>query len=270
MRNKRFDFIHLPKEFHNQHQLCEFLLYQIEDFVINNKYNGLRLQKIQFDEEVKLLEGEHFLDYLLRTKNNDKHNEIITSHLLNSLIADICQFLQIALFSSLQQRLTVTFSLIRKPFVYDLLVILRLYLTDDFLEKFNNEDSFDTTELSQDDIKEIIKTSENLLLTKSIKASDVYDFIFNPSLPDSLVNMSNKALHPSTTRNKKNKTEIQNLNFVFSTKENIGTQWDYLYRRLPFLLLYLNEVLELIVFEHLNLDTEIYSERLSARADFLK
>ena len=158
----------------------------------------------------------------------------------------------------------------RKPFVYNLLLILRLYLTSDFLKRFNTEDCFDTTGLSQEDIKELLSASENLIFSKSIKASDVYDFIFNQALDDSLVNICNKALHPSTTRNKNNKSEIQNINFVFSTKDSIMSQWDYLYRRLPFLLLYLNEVLEVIMFDHLNLENKIYAQRLTERANFFK
>ena len=270
MRNERYDFIHLPKEFHRQHRSCEFLLYQIEDFVIADAYKDLKVQTLNFGKELELMDGEHILEYLIRTNNSDKHDEIITSQILNAVIADTCQFLQIALFSSLQQRLTVTFSLIRKPFVYNLLVILRLYLTSDFLDKFNKEDGFDTTGISQDDIIELLNVSESLLFSKTIKASDVYNFIFNPSLPDSLVNMSNKALHPSTTRNKNNKTEIQNINFVFSTKEGILQQWEYLYNRLTFLLLYLNEIYEAIIFSHLKLDKIIYTDRLTERVNFFK
>lgn len=270
MRNERYDFIHLPKEFHKLHQSCEFLLYQIEDFVLKEDYKGLRVQTIKFSEDPVFLDGEHILDYLLRTNKHDHHNEIITRNILGALIGDTCQFLQIALFASLQQRLTVTFSLIRKPFCYNLLVILRLYLTTDFLDRFNKEDGFDTTELSQEDIIELLNLSENMLYSKSIKASDIYNYIFNPKEIDSLVNISNKALHPSTTRNKSNRTEIQNINFVFSSKDSIITQWDYLYRRLPLLLLYLNEVLEFIMFDHLKLDNSLYAERLTERANHLK
>lgn len=271
MRNERYDFLHLPKEFHKQHKTCEFLLYQIEDFILKDNYKSLRVQTIQLKDEPELLEGEYILDYLFRTNKSDKHNEILTNNILNAVIADICQFLQIALFSSLQQRLTVTFSLIRKPFVYDLIIILRLYLTNDFLDRFNKEEGFDTTKLSEAEIIELINASESLLFTKSIRASNVYDFIFNGSLADSLINMSTKALHPSTTRkNKNNRTEIQNINFVFSTKESIKTQWDYLYRRLPFLLLYLNEVIESIVFDQIKSEDDSYSERLIERANYFK
>jgi len=270
MRNERYDFINLPQEFHLKHKSCEFLLYQIEDFITAETFKHLKLQTVEFDKDVELLHNENILDYLLRINKSEEHDEIITSNILHAVIADTCQFLQIALFASLQQRITVAFSLMRKPFVYNLLLILRLYLTSDFLKRFNTEDCFDTTGLSQEDIKELLSASENLIFSKSIKASDVYDFIFNQALDDSLVNISNKALHPSTTRNKNNKTEIQNINFVFSTKDSIMSQWDYLYRRLPFLLLYFNEVLEVIMFDHLNLENKIYDQRLTERANFFK
>jgi hypothetical protein len=270
MRNERFDFLYLPEKFQRHHKSCEFLLYQIEDFVVKDEYRKLRVQSLQFKEGPKFLEGEHILDYLLRSGEQDKHSEIITSNILNSLIADICQFIQIALFASLQKRLTVTFALIRKPFVYNLLVILRLYFTSDFLNRFNDEEKFDTAKLSEDDIKELLQVSEEVLYSKSIKAADIYDIVFNPASPDSIKNISNKALHPSTTQNKNNLTGIQNLNFVFSTEKSIETQWDYLYRKLPLLLLYLNEVLEFIVFDHLKVEDKIYSERLIERADFFK
>lgn len=270
MRNERYNFLHLPGEFHKQHKTCEFLLYQIEDFILKDEYKKLQTQTIDLESELDLSHGENILSYLSRKGKSKEHNEIVTSHVINALIADICQFLQIALFSSLQERLTVTFSLIRKPFVYDLIIILRLYLTEDFLEKFNTENYFDTAKLSKEELIELINASENMLFTKSIKASDVYDFIFEYSNSDSLINMSNKALHPSTTRNKNNKTEIQNINFVFSTKENHKSQWDYIYRRLPFLLLYLNEILECVIFNHLEIDDEIYIARLTERAKFLE
>jgi hypothetical protein len=270
MRNERFDFIYLPEKFQKRHKSCEFLLYQIEDFIVKDEYGKLRVQNLQFNEEPTFLEGEHILEYLIRAGEHDKHSQIITSNILNAIISDICQFLQIALFASLQKRLTVTFALIRKPFVYNLLVILRLYFTSDFLNRFNNEEKFDTAKLNEDDIQELLKISEEVLFSKSIKAADIYNIVFNPASPDSIKNMSNKALHPSTTQNKINLTEIQNLNFVFSTEKSIETQWDYLYRKLPLLLMYLNEVLEFIIFDHIKLDGKIYAERLAERADFFK
>lgn len=270
MRNERFDFLHLPEQYQKDHKICEFLLYQIEDFILKDEYKGLRVQEIKINEGDELPnDDENILDFLLRTNKNDKHDEIVTGNILNGLISDICQFLQIVLFSSMQSRLTVSFALIRKPFVYDLLIILRLYFTKDFLPKFNNDTSFDTTKLTEDDKILLLEMSEQVLISNSIKASDIYNFIFNQKLPDSIINLSNKALHPSTTRTENNSTAVQNLNFVFSTSNDKNAQWEYLYNRLPLLLLYLNEVLEFIVFDYLKLDNSIYAERLTERADYL-
>ena len=269
MRNERFDFLHLPEQYQKDHRNCEFLLYQIEDFVIKDEYKGLRVQEIKLNKGDELPnDEEHIFDFLVRTNKNDKHDEIITGNILNGLISNICHFLQIVLFSSMQMRLTVSFALIRKPFVYDLMIILRLYFTKDFLPKFNNDTSFDTTKLTEDDKVLLLEMSEQVLISNSIKASDVYNLIFNQKLPDSIINISNKALHPSTTRNHNNSTKVQNLNFIFSTLNDKNAQWEYLYSRLPLLLLYLNEVLEFVVVNHLKLDNSISAERLTERADF--
>ena len=270
MRNERYDFIYLPEKFQKEHKVCEFLLYQIEDFVSKDLYNGLRTQTIEFKEEPVFLNDEHILDYLTRIGEKEKHDEVITSHILHAVIADTCQFLQIALYASLQKRLTVALSLIRKPFVYNLIVILRLYFTTDFLDKFDNEENFDTAGLSTTDVQQLLKATEVVLISNTIKADVIYDIVFNRTSADSIVSMSNKALHPSTTQHRNNLTEIQNINFVFSTAESIETQWNYLYRKLPLLLLYLNEVLEFIIFDHLKLDDEEYTKRLIERAEFFK
>ena len=267
---KRVDYIYLPERFQNSHKACEFLLYQIESFLLNDSFKGLRVQTFQFAEEPAFLKEEHIFDYLKRTKQQNKLDEIITSNILNAIIADTCHFLQIALYASLQKRLSVAFSLLRKPFCYNLLVILRLYFTSDFLVKFNEDANFDTTGISQEDIQELLNFSENILLSKAIKAGDIYEIVFNPKNSDSIANISNKALHPSTTRNKNNQTEIQNLNFIFSTPEGIETQCDHIYRKLPLVFLYLNELLEYIIFDHLKLEDKIYIDRLTERADFFK
>lgn len=124
--------------------------------------------------------------------------------------------------------------------------------------------------MTKEDILGLLEMSVEVLSTPSIKSGDLYDVIFNPDLPGSIVNFSNKALHPSTTRNKINRTEVQNINFVFSTPEAVNAQWEYLYSRLPLLLLYLNEVLDFAIFDHLKLANSILVDRLTERDEFIK
>jgi hypothetical protein len=268
MRTERFDFFYLPKKYHQSHQNCEFLLQQIEDFVLQKEYNALKVQTIRFNKEPVLQENENILDYLDKIGMHEQHEAIIRNALLQGIIADSVHFLQIALHSSLQKRLTVAFALIRKPFCYNLLVALRAFLTSDFFQQFKTNEDFDTTKLSAEDIKVLLKASESVIATP-MDTEALFQIVFDKTNSDSIINMSNRALHPSTTQNKVNLTGRQNLNFVFSNEENIDSQWQYLYNKLPFLLLYFNELLEALVFGTVELDEQLYSERRLERAECL-
>ncbi|RYE27595.1 MAG: hypothetical protein EOP48_34375 [Sphingobacteriales bacterium] len=268
MRTERFDFIYLPEKYHSAHQDCEFLLQQIEDFVSKEEFGALKTQTIRFDEEPVLLDGEHIFDYLDRIGMQGQHEKIIKNAILRGMATDSVHFLQLAFHASIQRRLTVTFALIRKPFCYNLLVILRTFLTSDFFQQFKTTEDFDTTKLSPDDKKLLLRTSGSVISTP-LDTNVLYEIIFDTTSPDSIINLSNRALHPSTTQNKVNLTGKKNLNFVFSNEENIDSQWDYLYKKLPFLLLYLNELIECFVFGTNELDDKLRLDRREERAEYL-
>lgn len=264
------EYYYLPKEFRKSHDQCFLLIRQIEEFITNNTYDRLRLFKISFTGRTRIRKNEHIFDYLLRVNRKQEHDELIRNQVLNSIIIDICYFLQEALLSSKKKRLTVTFALLRKPFVYDLIALLRLMFEKGFLDKFNFQNSFDVSNISEKEKKILIRKSLKVILANSIKGKEIYDYIFNQDKKDSIVNISNRALHLSTTRSKKNKTEIQNLNFVFSTDESIQSQWRYLYSRLPLLLFYYVQILEIFVFSALKLPPTIFEKRLVERIKIIK
>jgi hypothetical protein len=114
--------------------------------------------------------------------------------------------------------------------------------------------------------QELIKSSLELLIgAKALTPQEIYDWIFNQNEPDSLINITNKALHLSTTRNKNNQTEIQNLNFIFSNQEDIENLWSYIYQKIPVLILYLLEVIEPLIFALIELPDGLYKKRLEER-----
>jgi len=264
------EYYFLPKRFHKSHDRCFLLIRQIEEFITDKTYDGLRLFKISFTGRTRLRKNEHIFDYLLRVNRKQEHDELIRNQILNSILIDICYFLQEALLCSKKKRLTVTFALLRKPFIYDLIVILRLMFEIGFIDKFNIQDSFDVSSIPDKDKKALIKKSLKVILTDSIKSKDIFDFVFNQNKSESIINFSNKALHLSTTRNKKIKTEIQNLNFIFSTDESIQSQWEYLYAKLPLLLLYYVQIIEIYVFSILDLPPALFEKRLVQRIEILK
>lgn len=247
-----------------------FLINQIEEFVIDKTYKGLRFKSMYLKEDEKIEKDEHIFDFMLRTGRVKEHNDMIRNQLVNALLIDICYFIQEALDCSKKKRTIVTFALLRKPFVYDLIVFLRIMFEEGFIEKFNTLDQFDVTGIKEEDKKAFIKESIKFVIPKSITDEDIYNLIFNPIDQDSLVNISTKALHLSTTRNKNNRTEIQNLNFVFSNQESILSQWEYIYKTLPLLLFYYIQVIDTLVFGILDLPAKKLALRLEARVEGLK
>lgn len=260
------DYLYLPKKYWTKHKQCELFVKQIEDFITNDIYNELRYQKIDLDSKNDIQEGEDIFDYLLRNKRIEEHDDLVRKSLVNGLLMDTCCFLQEALFCSKKKRLTVTFSLLRKPFIYNLPVYLRILFDSEFLEKFNYQDSFDVNSLTENEKKILIKESLPLLLgAKTLKEDELYDWIFNQNEQDSLINLSNKALHLTTTRNKSNKTEMQNLNFIFANQHNVENLWNFLYQRLPILLLYFVEIIDPLILTLIDFPTDAYEKRIEER-----
>lgn len=243
---------------------------EIEKFIIDEAYIDLKTQVINISDKPNINKGEHILDYLLRIGEKELYDKYLTKHIIHGLLIDSLYFIKEALCASSKQRLTVAFALIRKPFVYNLVVILRTFFTSDFIDDFSNKENFDATKLYEEDLKELLELSTSTLLTKSITTDDIYDFIFNQDLTDSLINISNKALHPSTTRNKNNLTGIQNINFIFSMSSDIEEQWGYFYSRLKVLIIYHVELCDFIVSHLLNLDESFYTKRLNDRMEIYK
>lgn len=264
------EYLYLPERFWRKHKQCELLVGQIEEFIINDIYNDLRYQMFAMDYTNDIKEGEHIFDYLLRKGKIEEHDKLVRKSLVNGLLIDTCYFLQEALSCSKKKRLTVTFSLLRKPFVFHLLVYLRILFDSEFLEQFNNQDLFDVNNITEEDKKLLIKESLPLLLgAKTLTVEEIYDWIFNQNEQDSLINLSNKALHLSTTRNKNNTTGIQNLNFIFAKQDDIENIWTFFYQRLPILLLYFVEIIDPLILTLIDFPPGAFEKRIEERIEII-
>jgi len=264
-------YLYLPEKYWNHHHQCEELIKQLEELILNEDYQKLKANHVELEGENDVpFENENILDFLKRTGKEEKHDEIVRNHTVYALIIDSCYFLQEALSCSKKMRLSVTFSLLRKPFVYNLVVLLRLIYDEGFLDKFINKESFDTNYIKDEKRQELIKMSlSNSLSLNEEHMSLIFDLIFNKKISNSIVNMSEKALHLSTTRNKANKTSKKSLNFIFSTFSDNIEMWDYLYAKLPLLIMYYLEVVDSLVFEIVDLDGDKINNRLMKRFEIL-
>jgi hypothetical protein len=264
---KYFNYYYLPKKYHKSHDYCQFILTQIEELIVDKKFNKLREQKLKMNPQhlalLKTYEGT-IMDFLEENGLIDELNHITQCNMLNALIMESCYFLQEAFSCSLKMRFTVSFTLFRKPFFEILIIYMRLLFEDDFISKFNNENNFNPLTLSKTDKENYLRRLNEALLNL-YNTDELFDYLFNKSDGNNLYNIGNNAIHLHTSRNPVINTEKQNLNFIFSTIEDKEAQWEYIYDVLPMLLNFFADVTDLCVVSTISVPEKLIFNRFTER-----
>ena len=276
MTNLDDKYLHLPKQYQVKHDICWGLVKELEEFLTDEKYLELPAQAIKIDEKLwadfKNYDGDIF-QFLLDHNKKEEHDHLVKLQLIRGVILDSCYFLQDALTASLKKKTSVAFSLFRRPLVHNMVIMIRLYTESNFLEKFIQEkahlnaenNSFDPAKMDSKELKRVL--NENAFFSHFF-GGDMFDFVFDQSKPDSLINMTNRALHPVTYFN----TEDMNINFTFSTEQDTISQWDYIYKRIPLIMFFYVTLIDLVVFTSVkeSEETEIlFNNRISDRENLM-
>ena len=265
----RTNFYSLPKKYYNKHRYCEFVITQIEDLILNNTYSELKGGSLNFSSPLTSAEKQLTTFELLEKRGmQEEYKALIARALLYPLIIDTCYFIQEGLLCSLKMRLSVSLTLLRKPFLETLTILMRLIAEKDFMEKFNNKDDFDPIRLKVEEKKLILKEVDSALeMDYPIEA--LYAFIYDKEYESSLSNISNSAIHLYTNKHGK-RTGKQNLNFIFANEEQNSSIWNYIYSHIPMLLTFLADVIELNVKRSTSVNKDILLERLLTRISYQK
>ncbi|HXD92860.1 MAG TPA: hypothetical protein VNX01_06570, partial [Bacteroidia bacterium] len=151
-------------------------------------------------------------------------------------------------------KMTVAYALFRKPFMDELLILEQLLFDpNEFIQKFyhiGDPDNYDPGKRNIDR-KNIIKNAlskikKNLVFREEL----IFNLRYNKGFKRGFNGVANQALH-IVTGDSNYKTENQELNFIFSDKEDIIDQWDHYYYSIPYLLIYSAAVVDSIVFNYL-------------------
>ncbi|BAP31062.1 hypothetical protein J2787_000803 [Chryseobacterium rhizosphaerae] len=269
---KRVDYYYLPKKYWKKHNYCEFVINQIEELILDERFIELKIQTFEFSKDVinKIdVSDKHLFDRLSELGFNNELTKVVRTHLILSLIMETCYFIQESLLCSLKMRMTVCFTLLRKPFLEILILVMRILNESDFIDKFNNLEGFDPIKTTPNEKKDLI-TKTNNLLKDLFNNEDLYQYIFDKEFGDSLFNITNNAIHLYTDRNPVSATEKQNLNFIFSTRENIDDMWEYIYHNIPMLLTFLAFSIDLLVLKSTTVDEDIFLKRHKMREKLRK
>jgi hypothetical protein len=258
---------YLPERYWKRHRYCELLISQLQDLLIGEKFEGIKQHMFEIpDELIELFnpKTENIVAFFRRNNEKDIADILVHKSLLYSLIGETVYYLDESLYSSVKMRMSVCFTLLRKPFLEILIVILKIAGEDNFLENFSTQENFDPTKATQEHKKYLIERA-CVILQGRFSSEEIYRYLFDKNTDYSLVNICNMATHLFTDRNPIIKTEKQTLNFVFLNKEKVEWQWQYIYSMFPVCLTFTIELLDIMILATSRVDEKLIIDRFIIR-----
>jgi predicted Zn finger-like uncharacterized protein len=243
---------HFPERHKFSHEYAIFLQDLLANVVVSGSQHGIFKLEVTLDSEEKgkLFENVpqmEILDWLQANGEQKALSDFLERLILPRVLADYCHFVFEALSCSRRGKLTVAYSNLRKPFKDNL-----FYLEWLLVEPSGFTKAFMSGDPKQLEDRLTTFASRHQIIEKAImltESSDLYDvelmedLRYNRTADHGFAASWDQAAHLITTR-KTWATSPQNFNFVFSDRESVESQWDFLYFRLPTLLHYTVEVVE--------------------------
>lgn len=258
----------LPTKYRKRHQLMLYLYDILVDMLV--KADKYHLSNLSF-RFIKEINGEiDLFDELDRQKDLDISEYVYIPHIFFSILRDLKYYLFESLSCIERGRVTVAFSLARKPFQDNLFYLSWILVQPhDFLEKiqYGAPREYDVSNLKGEKefvidlflkAKESIQYENNFLdFSKEILNTELlYDIIYNRKAENSLTSVFDQSIH-LVTKNKNYPTEKRNLNFIFSDDKIWDDFWQLFYEKIPYILIYLVEVAIAIFEKYFDIDSEI-------------
>lgn len=262
------DFHYLPEEYRTIHYACFELVRQIEEFIVGKEYRFLQESHYELSDAEKdcLKEYDNVWDFLRKFKEEDFYN-LLNKQMILGLLMDFCYFMQESMACSCKMRLVVSFALLRRPLVDNLKILLRMFADEKFYENFIERDDYDPAKMEDSQLKEFLDATDQVRIVKPITGSFIYECVFDKENSGSIFNLSNRALHPVTTR-PWNKTGAMNCNFMFVNPDDTLELWKQYYACLPEILMFYSELFNCLIFALFkdDVDSKLLNKRLERMA----
>ena len=261
----------LPEQYDLQHAVAFYLQDELASLVSELERSGAFSVTLDLTEEdardMELLRGEDLWKWLGETGRSDLREDLTYRQVAAAVIADAAHFICESLLASGKGKMTVAYSLLRKPFKESLLLLEWLCGDPaDFLERFAGEsvDGYVLNRLSVDDRRRVMTLAAEQIDLPGFSDELLWVVRYAKEYPNSLETMWTKATHLVTTV-KASGTEPGNLNFVFSSESAIEEQWQHYYSIVPFLLYYFLAVAEAVVSRFVEWDEDARSTKMLLR-----
>lgn len=244
----------LPKQYwHKQ----DYLLYAYDVLVDmlkqsdNKNLVNARLKLIDSSQADSYDNADDVFEWMDNNGFHDKSLKLFTSHVFFELLRDFCFYTYESISCAERGKVTVAYTLLRKPF-RDNLLYMEWLLSDNegfyqtFLHKDINEYDVSNPKVFTDERK------QNIINAASAKTNSgdsfngnnmIYTLRFDSKDEISLQGIWNQAMH-LVTKHSNYRTDKTNLNFIFSDKDTWDRYWNYYYIAVPQIMAYVLEISE--------------------------
>lgn len=272
------DYSKLPKKYWKRQNLCWYLHDVIMSIFREVIDNNLIETTFEIDDLEEYNKYECIYDWLEVTGKEKEFILVTSKDLSMRLLGDFLNYIHESLVCLEKGKLTVCCDLLRKPFK-DNLFYLEWLLYDDkeLVDKLHHKDAITYA------LDKIPKWKKQKIISYNVKhnnymkvlyeesnlSMDLYDIRYNYNADNSMQLLWNKATHLVTTFNR---IKTNDFNFIYNNKKEFMEIWDYLYGKLPLLLLYsLGVIINIFkkYFNDIDENVELYNFTLIIRKFFL-
>ncbi|MCR3908614.1 hypothetical protein NUK47_07460 [Aeromonas hydrophila] len=240
------------------------------EFIKSGEVHDVFNQSIHITEEESFsLEKTdlHILDWLEEHKKSEQRNLVIRTVVLPAVLSDMLHCIFEGLSASKKGKMAVSFMLLRKPLQESLYLLESMAIDkSSFVEHLSKNPLFLRPKNGGGPVghaQRIDIVLGKIGLRKIFSSQYISELRYDKKSYDSFDRVCNHAMH-LFTEHSSIKTDLLNINFIFSGAEQIYSQQRYLYTRLPYLLYYIY-----CLFEHIANDiaptTTEYIENVNRR-----
>lgn len=234
----------LPREFDFGHDLAFALHNLLARFVVEGETAQLHRVEFTLDElPDEALEGEELWRWCEENGHRADLEKATYRNLVFGLLSDMCQFLYEGLKCSEKGKLSVAYSLLRKP-LQDHLYYLERILADwpSFFARFQQGAEFiDYTKLKDAKKATLVGTigcaMDRAPMGRFVEPEVLYEIRYEKNSDIGLDPIFSHAHHLVTTH-KHYETPAGNINFIFCQQDDRERLWRQLYLQLPVVLMH--------------------------------
>jgi len=247
IEEERLAFI--PKSLWLSHEFCFYLHDQLANLLIQYENNGVQdtvvKSIINFVSKNNLeFEELNIVNIIKKIGNNEPYKHHILSHVIMALASDMLHFLYESLKCFEKHKLSVAFSLLRKPLKEHLLFLSWVLADeDDFLNRFEKNNYKTLSDTNKEKQLYILKeAAKKVAIPEMFDYELIWNIIYSKNQKNGFEPTWQRATHLVTYMGKYQKTEDYNINFIFENTITDGYYHEFVYSKLPYILMFLTQI----------------------------